>query len=163
MRYVMRQKLISWGDDFTIRTDDGTDVYLVDGKAISLGMKASFQDTAGNELAYISQKFLSLVPTYEIYRGGALVAVIKKELFTFFHCRFMVDVPGPDDLMAEGDLTDHEYVIRRGESPVATVSKKWFAWTDTYGVDVSEGEDPVLPLVCAVVIDMACHDNRKRK
>lgn len=163
MRYVMRQKLLAWGDDFTIQTEDGASAYLVDGKAISLGAKASFQDMEGNELAYISQKFLSLIPTYEIYRGGELVAVIKKEIFTFFHCRFTVDVPGPDDLTAEGDLTDHEYVIRRGEAMVAAVSKKWFAWTDTYGVDVAAGEDPVLPLVCAVVIDLACHDDRNRR
>ena len=59
--------------------------------------------------------------------------------------------------------TDHEYVFRRGETPVATVSKQWFSWTDTYGVDINDGEDDVLLLVSAVVVDMACHDNRKQQ
>lgn len=163
MRYIMRQKLLSWGDDFTIRDEEGRDVYFVDGKAISLGSKASFQDMSGNELAYISQVLLAWGPTYEIYRGGALVAVIKKELFKFFHHTFTVDVPGPDDLTAEGDLMDHEYTLRRGDMPVARVSKQWFTFADTYGVDIADGEDPVLVLVSAVVIDLACHDHGRRK
>jgi uncharacterized protein YxjI len=163
MRYVMKQKLISWGDDFTIKDEAGNDAYFVDGKAISLGAKASFQDMAGNELAYISQKLLSWGPTYEIYRSGVLAAVVKKELFTFFHCTFTVDVPGPDDLRAEGDFTDHEYTFKRGDMPVAHVSKQWFTWTDTYGVDIAEGEDEVLLLVSAVVVDLACHDDRRRR
>ncbi len=163
MRFVMKQKLLSWGDDFTIKTEDGADAYFVDGKAISLGSKASFQDMAGTELAYISQKLLAWGPTYEIYRDGVLAAVIKKELFTFFHCTFTVDVPGPDDLTAEGDLTDHEYTFRRGDTQVAHVSKQWFSWTDTYGIDIAPGEDEVLLLVSAVVVDLACHDHRRRR
>ena len=45
MRCVMRQKLFSWGDDFTIKTDDERDAFFVDGKAFSLGNQLSFQDT----------------------------------------------------------------------------------------------------------------------
>ena len=66
-------------------------------------------------------------------------------------------MPGPDDLEAEGNFTDHEYVFRRGTRTVATVSKRWFSWTDTYGVEVDSGEDPVLILASAVVVDQACH------
>lgn len=163
MRYLMKQKLLAWGNDFTIKDEAGADVYFVDGKAISIGSKASFQDMAGNELAFISQKFLSIAPTYEIYRGGALAAVIKKELFKFFHCTFTVDVPGPDDLVAEGDLMEHEYVFRRGDTAVAHVSKQWFTLADTYGIEMDDAEDPVLILVAAVVIDLVCHDHRKNR
>ena len=38
---------------------------------------------------------------------------------------------------------------------VASVSKRFFSWTDTYGVDVAPGEDDVLILACTVVVDMA--------
>ena len=157
MRYVMKQKLFSWGDDFYIRDAGGREVFFVDGKALSFGDQLSFQDLQRNELAFIKQKLLSWGPTYEIYRNGALAAVVKKELFTFFNCRFSVDVPGPDDLQASGDFTDHEYTITAGGRTVATVSKQWFSWSDTYGVDIAEGEDDVLILASTVVIDMACH------
>lgn len=161
MRYVMKQKLFSWGDDFTIRDAEGRDVFLVDGKAFSLGSQLSFRDLDGRELAFIRQKLLSFGPTYEIYRGGALAAVVKKELFTFFRCSFTVDVEGPDDLTATGNFTDHEYALERGGRTVATVSKQWFTWSDTYGVDIAAGEDDVLILASTVVIDMACHPDQR--
>lgn len=163
MRYVMKQKLFSWGDDFTIKNEAGDDVYFVDGKAFSFGDKLSFQDMKGHELAFIKQKVLSWGPTYEIERGGEVVAVVKKKLFAPLHHRFTVDVPGPDDLEANGSFTDHEYTFRRGERTVATVSKQWFSWADTYGVDIADGEDDILILTSTVVIDMACHpDDGKR-
>ena len=157
MRYVLKQKLLSWGDDFHIRDEAGRDVYFVDGKAFSLGDRLSFQDLEGHELAFIKQKLLALGKTYEIHRGGGLAAVVKKALFAPFRHRFTVDVPGPDDLEAEGNFTDHEYTFRRGDRTVATVSKRWFSWTDTYGVEIADGEDPVLILASAVVVDQACH------
>ena len=163
MRYVMKQKLFSWGDDFTIRNEAGKDVYFVDGKAFSIGDKLSFRDMKGNELAFIGQKLLSWGATYEIERGGEVVAVVKKKLFSPLHHRFTVDVPGPDDLEAKGSFTDHEYTFTRGDRTVATVSKKWFTWADTYGVDIADGEDDILVLASTVVIDMACHpDDGKR-
>jgi uncharacterized protein YxjI len=163
MRYVMKQKLFTWGDDFTIKNAAGEDVFFVDGKVFSIGDKLSFQDMHGNELAFIEQKLLNWGPTYEIHRGGKTVAVVKKKLFTLMHHRFTVDVPGPDDLEATGNFTDHEYTFRRGERTVATVSKKWFSWSDTYGVDIADGEDDILTLASTVVVDMACHpDDGKR-
>jgi uncharacterized protein YxjI len=158
----MRQKLLSWGDDFVIRDESGRDAFYVDGNVFSLGHQLAFQDKEGNELAFIRQKLLAWGPTYEIYRQGELQAVVKKALFTLFQCRFTVDVPGPDDLEARGSFTDHEYEFERGGQTVAVVSKRWFSWTDTYGVDIAEGEDDVLILAATVVIDMACHGDRER-
>jgi len=163
VRYVMRQKLLSWGDDYVIKDEAGHELYLVDGKAISWGGQLSFQDLDGRELAFIKQKMFKLSPTYEIHRAGELAAVVQKELFALLHHRFTVDVPGPDDLEAKGDFLDHEYVFTRGGREVATVSKRWFALADTYGVEVAEGEDDVLILASAVVVDQACHrDDGKR-
>jgi len=158
----MKQKLFSWGDDFVIKDESGADRFLVDGKAFSLGNQLSFQDLAGNELAFIRQKLLSWGPTYEISKGDQLLATVTKELFTFFKCTFTVDVPGPNDLMAQGDFMDHQYVFTRNGAPVAEVSKQWFTWSDTYGVQIAPGEDDVLILASTVVIDMACHGDGKR-
>ena len=157
MRYVMKQRLFSWGDDFTIQDAERRDVYFVDGKAFTFGAKLSFQDMHGQELAYITQKLLNWGPTYEICREGRVAAVVKKKLFTFFKCAFTIDVPGPNDPVAEGDFLHHEYRFLRGDDVIGTVSKQWFSWTDTYGVDIAPGEDDVLLLASTVVIDMACH------
>ena len=157
MRYVMKEKILSWGDDFKIRDESGRDVFYVDGKVFSFGDKLSFKDMRGNELALIDQKLLSIGPTYEISRGGKQVAVVKKKLFTLFRNRFTIDVPGPDDLEAVGNFIDKDYAFTRGGREVARVSKKWFRMTDTYGVEVAPGEDDVLVLASAVVIDLCVH------
>ena len=80
-----------------------------------------------------------------------------KSLFTLFRCSFSVDVPGPDDYTATGSFIDHDYTFERGGRTVATVSKKWFRLTDTYGVEIDDDEDHVLLLASTVVIDMCCH------
>ena len=160
MRYQMRQKLFSFGDDYTIKDDTGRDRFFVDGRAFSIGDKLSFQDMSGRELAFIRERILSIGKTYEIdYPGGS--AVVKKHLFTFFRCAFTVDVPGPDDLEAAGDLLDHEYTFQRGGRTVATVSKRWFTLGDSYGVDIADGENDVLILASTVVIDLCCHGDQK--
>jgi len=161
MRYLMKQKLFCFGDDFVIKNAAGDDAFFVDGKVFTFGKKLSFQDMNGRELAFIQQKLLSWGPTYEIYRDGQLAAVVKKQLFTFFRCAFTVDVPGPDDIEAQGSFLDMEYTFTRGGRPVAEVSKRWFSFADTYGVDIAAGEDQILLLASAVVIDMVCHADNK--
>lgn len=163
MKYVLKQKLFAWGNDFHIKDEAGSDVYFVDGKAFSIGDKLSFQDLRGTELAYIQQKLFAWGRTYEITRSGRLVAVVKKELFSPFHHTFNVDVPGPDDLQAKGNFFDYEYTFRRGETEVANVSKEFFRFADTYGIDIVQGQDDVLILAASVVIDLSCHSGGRRQ
>ena len=162
MRYLMRQRILSWGDDFTIRNEAGADVYFIDGKVFSFGNKLSFQDMDGHELLRIEQKLLSIGPQYEILRGGETIAVVKKRLFTLLRAKFSVDVPGPDDIEASGDFLDHEYAFERAGREVARVSKRWFSLADTYAVDVDPDQDDPLILACAVVIDLVSHPDEER-
>ena len=101
MRYLLKQKLLSLAGVFHIKNDQDQDVFVVEGQLLSFGHQLTFRDMSGNELAFIRQKLLSWGPTYEIYRDGQLFATVKKELFSFFKHKFTVDVPGPDDLVAE--------------------------------------------------------------
>lgn len=159
MRYQMMEKLWAFGDDFRIQDSDGKDVFFVDGKGFSLGKKLSFQDMQGHELAFISQKLLSFKSTYEIYREGQLFAEVVKEL-SFFKSKFTVDVPGPNDYMVKGNFMNFEYEFERSGRSVARVSKEFFSWGDSYGIDIIPDEDDITILATAVVIDMVCHSER---
>lgn len=158
MRYIMRQKLWAMGNDFTIKDEAGNDHFFVDGRAFSIGDKLSFQDMAGNELIFIRQKIFSWGPTYELHQSGGPSAIIKKNIWTFLRDRFTIDVgadgPTPNDLEIQGDLLDHEYAFTRGGQTIARVSKKWFSWADTFGVDVGPGEDDILILAGTVVVEL---------
>jgi uncharacterized protein YxjI len=152
----MKQKLFSWTDDFVIKDEAENDVFVVDGEGFTLSKKFVFQDLAGKKLASIQQE-LPGGATYDIYKGEDLWAVVHKKFFTFFNCTFTVQVAGQEDLVAEGEFTDHDYVFKRGSQAIARVSKEWFTWADTYGVEVDEKQDDILILACTVVIDMCCH------
>jgi uncharacterized protein YxjI len=161
MRCLMKQKLWSFADKFTINDAAGNGIFYIDGKTFSLGHKLSFQDLQGNELAYIAQKLLSFKTTYEINRDNNLLAHVVKD-FTFFKDQYTVDIPGPNDYEVKGDFWDYEYAFCRSGREVAHVSKAFFAWTDTYGVDIVDGEDDITILATTVVIDLVNQDRRRR-
>ena len=160
MRYVMKQQLFTWGDRFVIKDEQEQDAFQVQGKVFTLGHQLAFLDMAGNELAFIKQKLLAWGPTFEIYRSGELYAVVHKELFTFFTSKFTIEVPGPGYLEVEGDYTNHEYTFARNGQLVAAVSKAWFSWAETYGVNVVDEEDAPLILACTVAIEQTCRESR---
>jgi len=43
---------------------------------------------------------------------------------------------------------------------VARVSKKWFSVSDSYAIDIDAGENDVLILAAAVVIDLVSHPDK---
>ena len=162
MRYLMRQKMLCFGDDYTVMDERGNEVYVIDGAAFTIRDSTSFRDMQGREVCHIHRKLLSLGPTYVIERNGRTTTV-HKQLFTLFRCKFTVDAPGPNDLEASGNLTDHECAFRdASDHVVATVSKRWFTFRDTYGVEIEPGQDDVMVIAAAVVIDLCCHGDKKR-
>ena len=153
-RYRMRQKLISFGDDYWIENGLGQRVFFVDGKAFRLREHLGFKDMQGNELAAIQEKIMRIKDTYSIYRKGNVLATVKKTLITPLRQRFDVHVAGGENMEVEGNILDHEYEIHEGRHKRAEVSKKWFRVADTYGVDIVPGADDILILAITVVIDM---------
>ena len=158
MRYVMKQKVVTLRDSFAIYDKHGDQVFRAKGKLVSAGERLSLRSMDGKKLASIRQKLVSLVPRYRIRRGGKLLAEVKKRAFTALKARFKVKMKdGSPDLEIVGNLLDHEYKVRRRGKTVARISKKWIAFGDSYGIDVDKGEDDVLILSCAIVVDMISH------
>lgn len=160
MRYVMKQKILTFTDDFTIRDADGNPTYQVKGKLLSIRDQLVFRDPSGSEVATVRQKLISFSPRYRIYRGGNLQAEVKKRKLTLIRDKFKVNMKdGTPDLEIKGNILDHDYRFERRGQDVARVSKKWVALRDSYGVDVNPDEDEVLILACAVIVDMISHDS----
>lgn len=159
MRYMLRQKMFSFGDKFAIKNEAGEDMFYVSGKVFTIGHKLSFQDMQERELAYIRQKMLTFMPRYEIERDGMEPVVLKKN-FTFFRDAFAVTLPQNGELLIQGSFTDFEYTFTRNDQQIAQASKRWFTMTDTYGVDIAEGEDDIMILACVVAVDLIHKDRR---
>ena len=157
-RYKLKQRLISIGEDFTIEDDQGNTVYTVDGKVMRIRETFVIEDRAGNEVATVREVKLVIRDSMKILRGGETIATIRKALISPFRDKFGIDVEGGEDMVAVGNILEHEYEIRRGGDVVGRVSKHWFTIRDTYGVETAPGEDDALILAIAVAIDEMAHD-----
>jgi uncharacterized protein YxjI len=163
-RYKIRQKLISIGDDFWIENQDGQRVFKVDGKALRLRKTLVFEDMNGNRLCQIQERWLPIRETMAIDdANGNQMATVKKALIAPLRDRWSVNVKGGPDLNVQGNILDHEYSIKQGWNKIAEVSKKWISLTDTYTVEIDEGQNDVLILAIAVAIDMMAHDDKDEK
>lgn len=154
MRYLIREKLLTFGNDSIVQNEMGQPVFDVDGKALSLMNTLDVRDMDKNKVVTIKQKIPSITPTYEITREGQQSAEISKKLMSPFVDRFTVNIPGPDDLHIKGSTSEHEYTISSKDRVIATVSKGWFEELETYGVDIAPGQDDLLILACVLVLDL---------
>jgi uncharacterized protein YxjI len=158
--YRIREKLLAIGDDFWIENDDGDRVIKVDGKALRVRETFVFEDRDGNELLRLQERKLRLHGTMVIERDGDTVATIRKALIHPIRDRFEVELEAGGEYKVHGHILDHEYVVEREGSEVASVSKKWLRVRDTYGVRIAEGEDDVLLLAVAIAVQRLTHPHR---
>ena len=157
MRYIVRQRIFSFGDSFNITDEFERPIFQVQGKVFTLGNKLNIYDMAGNQLIYIEQKLFKFLPEYYIYKGDSQVARIKKQL-TFFKSKFDIEsVYGKFEI--DGDLFSYDFSIYRDGRQIAVVNKKFFSFSDTYGVDISDRENHEFILALVIVIDQVLHDD----
>ena len=153
-RYQMRQRLISFGDDFWIENDQGQRVFKVDGKALRIRQTLLIEDLSGRELFKIQERMLRVRDTMEIEGPtGQRMAMVRKALINPIRNRWTIKIADGPDLAIRGNILNHEYTIGEGSNLVAEVSRKWFRVRDTYGVQVEPGQDDALILAVTVAID----------
>ena len=156
--YKMQESLISIGDDYWIENGAGQRAFRVDGKAFRIRKTLVIEDPAGNEVATLKEKLVSVRDVMTIERGGEVLATVKKALFTPLRERFEVEAANGVKYDVKGNITDHQYEFERDDQQVASVSKRWFRVRDTYGVEIGPNEDVALVLAATVALDQMTHD-----
>ncbi len=153
-RYQMRERLLSIGDDSWIEDEDGRRAFKVNGKALRVRQTLVIEDPQGHELAKIQDRPVHVRDVMEIEGpDGSSLATVKKAMVSPLRDRFSIDVAGGAELSAQGNIVDHEFEIEADGTKIAEVSKKWFRVRDTYGVEVTPGQNDALILAITVCID----------
>ena len=152
--YIIREKMFRLGEDSDITDESGEPVLQVEGKIMSLHQRLILRDPAGREVAQVHHKLVAFRPTYEITIDGENAAEVRQHLFTPFHERLTIDLPGAGDMEISGDLVDHEFTIQRDGQTAATISKRWLSLTASYAVDVAPGENDLLILASVLALDL---------
>jgi len=151
--YLIRKKLIAFGEDFWVEDEQGDHVFHVDGKAMRLRKTFVIETPDGEELVTVKERKLRLRDTMVIERQGEEMATVQKALITPLRDKFTVELAHGARLEVRGDLLDHEFTIEWENGPqMAEVSKRWFSVRDAYGVSVTPEQDAVFAIAITVCI-----------
>ncbi|MCO5967535.1 LURP-one-related/scramblase family protein [Actinoallomurus soli] len=161
MKFVMRERMFSIGDDFWIEDEAGERAFLVDGKALRLRQTFELKGPGGEVLAVIRKKMVSIRDTMLVERDGETVAKVHKKLFSPLRHKMVVELADGQEWTATGDLIEKNYRIEADEGVVAQTSRKWFRIRDTYGIEVGHPDVPLV-LAVAVAVDELAEDDRHR-
>lgn len=156
MHYLVKQKIFSFRNSFSIQDESGNDKFKVVSKIPSFVHKVKIYDLEGNELAFICQKFFKIPPRFFIYMNDELCATVDSK-FKLVKSEFSISSK-TGNYSLKGSLTEHEYVVSNGQNDVAKVSKKWISLHDTYDVDISDSENPIFILALVIIVDLVLHN-----
>lgn len=149
MKLYMKQKVFSFGDQFSVCDAAGNERYFVQGEVFTFGKKLHITDLDGREVAFVKQELFTILPTFHVLQNGVEVAKIYKEL-TFFKPKYYVSGLGWD---VDGHFLDHDYEISKNGRPIVTISKAWLSWGDTFELDIADGQDVAIALAVVLAID----------
>lgn len=153
MRFLVRDRLLGFGDDYWIEDQDGNKVFLVDGKAMRLRDTFELKDTQGRVLINIHQKMFALRDTMIIERDGDTLATVKRKRLSLLRNHYRVSLVDGTELDVSGKILDREFAIDFEGELLAQISRRWLHIRETYGVDIVRDEaDPALLIAVAVCV-----------
>lgn len=157
MELRIRQRIFSWTDSYDVYDAEGQPRYTVKAAFFTLGHQIHVCQTAtGQEVGFIREKLLTLMPTFEIVIGGQVVGTIRKK-FTLFSQNYHVDFCG---WQVEGNFLGWDYRVFQGNRQVAAISKELFHLSDTYVLRFADPADEIPGLLLVLAIDAAnCSGN----
>src|SRR4051812_2870763 len=161
MKFMMRERMFSIGEDFWIEDETGQRVFLVDGKALRLRQTFELKGPEGEVLAVIRKKMISVRDTMVIERDGDEVARVRKKMFSPLRHKMVVELADGQEWTATGDIIEKNYVIEGEQGVVAETSRKWFRIRESYGIEVRHPDVPLVISV-AVAVDELAEDARQK-
>lgn len=159
MKYLIKQKIFSLTDNFTIEDSSGRIAFHVKGKLFSLSSSQTLLDHSGTEVLKIKRKYLTILPACRLVNADGTEWLIRKKFWPFWTSRFTISTP-QGALEIAGNFWQHEYNIRQYGQLLASISKQWFSWSDSYGIDILAPEWTPQLLAAVIVIDRIQHSSR---
>ena len=137
----IKQKVFSLSGKFSVKDDQENEVYFVEGSFLQIPKTFSIMDTARNEVALITKKTFSFLPTFFVEVSGQEAVTIKKQ-FTFLKPRYSIDAAG---IEVQGNWWDMDFEVFQNGEIIGSVSKKWFTWGDSYELQIANEETEASP------------------
>ncbi|MGD6846288.1 LURP-one-related/scramblase family protein [Rossellomorea aquimaris] len=145
----IKQKVFSLSGKFTVKDQEEKDRYYVEGSFMKVPKTFSIMNASRDEVALITKKTFSFLPTFLVEVNGQEVLTIKKEL-SFLKARYTIDAAG---IEVQGNWWDMDFQILQHGNVVGEVGKEWFTWGDSYKVKVMNEEMETMMIALVIAID----------
>jgi uncharacterized protein YxjI len=161
MKFLMRERMFSIGEDFWIEDESGQRVFLVDGKALRMRQTFELKGPEGETLAVIKKKIVSVRDTMIVERDGDTAAKVHKKLFSPLRHKMVIELADGQEWTATGDIIEKNYTIESEQGAVAQTSRKWFRIRESYGIEIDHPDVPLVIAVAVAVEELAEDDRHK--
>lgn len=145
----IKQKVFSLSGKFTVKDQQEKDIYYVEGSFMKIPKTFSIMNSQREEVALITKKTFSFLPTFYVEVKGRDVVTIKKEM-SFLKARYSIDAAG---IEVRGNWWDMDFQVLKQGKVVGMVNKEWFTWGDSYKVQIEDEEMETVVISLVVAID----------
>jgi uncharacterized protein YxjI len=164
MRYHIKERAWSLTEAFVVRNDAGHTVFEIRGKFFHIGDNLLMYDhQSGQEVVQIKQQVLSLMPHYNIYRGGQHWASIHEQ-WRLFGESFKIQGENGMVFHVQGDIWRWNFTVSdTNGNLLAQIGRQFSLFRDSYAVDVAPGVDAPFVIALAVVIEMVKEHHEQKE
>ncbi len=165
MKFHIKERAWTLREEFLVRDQGGTPIFLVKGKFFHVGDNLIIHDLASRtDLAQIKQRMLAVTPHYEIYRGGQHWASVHEKMLSFFGEQFKIKLENGETYHIQGNIWNWNFAVKDDNGyRLAEIGRHISLFRDSYGVDIAQGVDVPFIIALAIVIEMVrIHQEEKR-
>ena len=157
MRYVIQNKIISFGGSSTVRDEFENDLYKVKGRFLSFTRFKTICTMDGEPLYKVRNKFISLfLPKVYVMdaEGNRLLTIKKKSFFSFRQDFEIVPEPGMDyDLEIQGDILAWDFDVYNHGERVAYIRRNFSLLRDSFSLEVDDDADAPFYIALVIALD----------
>ncbi len=159
--FYMKQKVFSFRDRYKVFDEEQNVVFHCEGKLFSLSKKMKMIEDATDQAIYhFRKKIISLLPVYYLSDSTEKQIAVIKRRFSF---RPKVEIESDNgNFMIDGDYFGHNFTLFEDNNEVASVTKKWVSWGDSYEIAIHNEKQSQFFVALIILIDRIFHENKRR-
>ncbi len=157
MKYIIKNKIISFGGSSTVKDEGDNDLFFVKGRIFTFTKFKTICDLDKNPLYKVRNKFFHiLLPKVFIMdaEGNRLLTIKKKSLFSFKQNFEIIPEPGcPFNISVQGDYIGRHYDILDNGVPVAHVRRNFNLIRDSFWLETDLTENAAFYIAVVIALD----------
>jgi len=168
--FAMREKLLTFGDDFTIEKlstkrrggRKGRPAYYADNKVLRVRETFNLREFHDRKVLYSIQERKARVRDSMAIEDedGNKIAEIKQRKVGVVRDNFVVKIRDETDWQVHGSILEHDFTIKEDGRQIVKVHKKWIApIKDCYFIDVEQTDDVALALMVVIGLEALTNED----